>query len=330
MSHSAATPGGDADLSGFVLLDESRTRALVSMSDALEVCGAVMADLSEGRAVLSEPAAQFLKADAAAPTLFKVKGGHVPSLGACGFRIVGDVGPDGEIDEQHYCYLLDPRSAVPLGLIAQTHIHRLRTAASGLLAARLLAARPDPTVALIGAGRIGRCLAEGFAEAMPGARLLVASRRAESARAVATAVGGPVSACDSIAEAAAAADVVIALSTARSPIPGLETLREGQAVIGMGEYHELSHGLLDQADRFFADDLEFAGVLGSAAAWLDEGLLTAPALRQRLSGSVGAVVAGRVPGRTAPGERILAIVQGIAVADIALAELCRRRVRGEG
>ncbi|MBJ3778522.1 NAD(P)-binding domain-containing protein [Acuticoccus mangrovi] len=311
------------------VISEATTARLATMGDAVEACRIALSDLAGGVASLSNPAAMFLSGPQETDTHFKVKGGSVPTLRALGFRMIGDVGRDGAGGEHHWCYMLDPTTARPLALVAQTHIHRLRTAASGLLAARLLSGVAAPRVALIGAGRIGTCLAAGFREVFPDGRLTVASRRLSSATAAADAAGEGVTAA-SIPEAVADADVVIALSTADEPVLDPLAFRPGMTVIGMGENHELPAALLAAADRFVVDDLGYATTLGSISAWVRRGETTPDALQARLSASLGEVLADPARGRRTATERVLAVVQGLAIADLALAEICRRRAESAG
>lgn len=332
MTTAEARPQPPAETAGrLVVVDEAATARIVTMRDAVDVAETVLRDLGQGAARLSDPPATFLEGDAAAGTHFKVKGGIVPAMDACGFRIVGDVGRDGAGGEHHYCYLLDPRTAAPVALVAQTHIHRMRTAATGLLAARLLSAAPTPTVALLGAGRIGACLAAGFHEIFPDGRLVIASRRFESAERMAASVGRPsVAAARTVAEAVEAADVVVALSSSDDPLFGADLFRPGMTVIGMGENHELPVELLRAADRFYVDDLAYATVLGSIAAWVRRGHIDRGELEARLTATVGDLVVDPARGRASPDERIFCVVQGLAIADLALAELCRRRALETG
>src|SRR6266576_849082 len=100
----------------FLFLDEQATSSLLTMPEVVETCASVLLDQGSGRAILSEPAAMFLAGDRDKPTQFKVKGGYLPGLDSCGFRVVGDVGPDGLLGECHYCLLLDPATAQPRAL----------------------------------------------------------------------------------------------------------------------------------------------------------------------------------------------------------------------
>lgn len=312
----------------FIIVPESITAELVDMKEAIETMRVVYSDFGKGVAALSTPVAAFLKGDPQSQTLFKIKGGYVPALSACGYRVVGDVGPDGVNGEHHYCYLLDEHTAVPRALVAQTHLHRLRTAACGLVGAQALTKLDNPTVALIGAGKIGRCIAEGFSIIFPKGKLIIASRRKESALALADQVIAKTPHCqvaDSVSEAVSLADTVIAITTAEEPIFDPNLFRAGMTIVGMGEHHELDFGLLGQADRFFTDDILFATTLGSGAAWIRRKEITLEALKAREAASIGAVVAGLDAGRREANERILSIVMGFAIGDLALAEICRRK-----
>ena len=315
--------------STFLFLDETKTASLLSMAEAVRVCDLALAEMGRASAALSTPQAMFLEGDKTAPVLFKVKGGFLPSLDACGFRVVGDIGEDGAGGESHYCYLVDPQTAAPRALVSHTAIHRMRTAACGLIAMRTLAASSAETFALIGAGKIGSHFAAGFRELFPGKRLLIASRRRESAvQLAATLQSRSIAAAESVHAALREAQAAVVLTTSTTPVLSAEAFRPGMAVIGMGEHHELPIEILRKADRFVVDDIGFASVLGSLAAWIRLGQITKPEAERRVDATLGGVIAGKAAGRRNDAEKILCIVQGLAIADIALSELCRRKVLG--
>jgi ornithine cyclodeaminase/alanine dehydrogenase-like protein (mu-crystallin family) len=309
----------------FRYLDEATTGGLLTMADAVAACEAVLTEMGRGNASLSTPPAMFLAGAPQIPTHFKVKGGYLPTLGACGFRVVGDVGEDGNEGEHHYCYLLDPLTAMPIALVAQTRLHRMRTAACGLVALKRLVARARPTVTLVGAGRIAAEVVAGFADVFPGGRLIVASRRAESAEALAAAHPtklAEITAAASVRAAVAQSDAILTLTSSRSPVIDPEDFRPGMTVCGMGEHGELPAALFGRADRFVVDDLAFAKVLGSVASWIRAGEIDEAEIDRHPRVPLGEVVAGTAPGRTNDQERILAIVQGLAIADLAIAKTC--------
>ena len=56
---------------------------------------------------------------------------------------------------------------------------------------------------------------------------------------------------------------------------------------------------------------------GDGGAWIAQGHFTRDTFRDRIDALAHEVAAGVKPGRTSPSERIVAIVQGMAIGDIA-------------
>ena len=65
-------------------------------------------------------------------------------------------------------------------------------------------------------------------------------------------------------------------------------------------------------------------------AWAAVGACGAEVLRARLDADIGEVVAGLKPGRTGELECILAIIQELAICDVARAKLAIDRARETG
>ena len=151
----------------FVFLNEEATASLLTIREVVEACEIALHDQGCGKARLSEPAAMFLTGNPTSPTHFKVKGGYLPGLDSCGFRVVGDIGEDAQFGEHHYCLLLDPSTGEARALVAQTELHRMRTAGCALVALRHLASSTTRTVTVLGAGKIAAKLAEGFHDIFP-------------------------------------------------------------------------------------------------------------------------------------------------------------------
>src|SRR6185312_565423 len=84
-----------------------------------------------------------------------------------------------------YCWVADSATGRLLGLVDETWLHRLRTALTGVVAAKWLA-RPDSRVAVIvGAGKIADELPAALARVFDLAEIRVVARRAEAVEAFA-------------------------------------------------------------------------------------------------------------------------------------------------
>jgi alanine dehydrogenase len=102
-------------------------------------------------------------------------------------------------------------------------------------------------------------------------------------------------------------------------------LEPGSFLCSMGETEEVDIAVLDDVDRFIVDEFEYATLLGDISIWLKHGRIGCDALKARVHANIGEIVAGTKPGRSVPGERILAIVQGMAICDLALAHEALRQ-----
>ena len=103
------------------------------------------------------------------------------------------------------------------------------------------------------------------------------------------------------------------------PLVFPQALKPGVVVCSMGSYNELDYGVLLAAQRFIVDDPEYASSWGDGGAWISQGHLTRDEFRGRIDALACDVVAGKEPGRTSPTERIVALIQGMAIGDIAFA-----------
>jgi ornithine cyclodeaminase len=74
-----------------------------------------------------------------------------------------------------------------------------------------------------------------------------------------------------------------------------------------------------ECSRLVVDDVDFSGEMGDGGAWIAQGHLTRETFGQRVDALACEVLAGEKPGRQRPDERIMALIQGMAVGDIAFA-----------
>ncbi|WP_203072857.1 ornithine cyclodeaminase family protein [Falsiroseomonas ponticola] len=308
----------------FLILRSGEATGLVTPAEALDAIEDAWRDYATHRQVLSNPPALGLQGQDAR---FKVKGAVLPGAGLAGFRMIADA----QAGAQDWFWLADAVTGRPLAMMDEYGLHCLRTAATGALAARMLA-RPGATrAALIGAGRIAAQVPACLAAALPGLTdLHVAARRAEAVEEFVAKAPKDLSlalhAAPSIAEAVRDADIVITITSATETFLDASMVKPGATVIGLGDV-ELNADLLGWANRFVVDDLVFALTIGNVGAWIGSKALTAEAVTARLDADVGEIVGGMKPGRVTDSDNVLAIIQGMAIGDLALAVLAWRKAR---
>jgi len=220
------------------------------------------------------------------------------------------------------------------GLVPELWISRIRTAAFGTAAIERLVNLGTLKVALFGTGKIAHEIVPMLAAALEVAELRVTSRRAESMSAFvaehAPKVDFPMRVEPDHARAIDGADVVITLTEATTPfvMPGM--LKPGALVCSMGGNNEVDYGVLLESQRLIVDDVDFASEVGDGRGWIAQGRMSATAFAERVDALACDVVGGKKPGRLAASDRIIAIMQGMAIGDVAFAAHALHEARGLG
>jgi alanine dehydrogenase len=299
------------------VLTEAETRTLVTTADAYRVVETAYRAYGEERTVLASPPGASMLIPHDPPTIVILKGAMLASQGIVGTRYAMQFG-------NYYCFVSDSRTNRLLGVVEESWLFRHRVGITAGIAAQWLA-RPAPArVALIGAGLLNTETCIALDHAYPAASFTVCARRPDSARAFAARLGkrisAPIAAAESAAEAVRDADIVVAITLAEAPmiLPGM--LKPGALMLSMGGVEEVTFACLDSFDRIIVDDPDYAFVRGDFAAWVAAGDIDRPSLEARIDADIGEIAAGLKPGRTGDGQTILAVIQGMACCDIALAK----------
>ena len=207
-------------------------------------------------------------------------------------------------------------------------VTEIRTAAVSALATRLLARPGSRVVAVLGAGVQGRSHVEAMRCVLPDAEIRLWSRGADRARALADETRATLT--GSVEEALADADVVCTTTSSREPILSRDLLAPGAHVNAVGASIKTSRELdaaTVVAASLFVDRRE--STLNEAGDYLfavEEAGIGPDHIRAEL----GELLEGVHPGRTADDELTLFKSLGIAVEDLAAAELVVARARERG
>ena len=309
------------------VLSEAQTRALVSAAEANGVIEAAYADYGREGNVTADPPMALMVVPHAMPSICATKGSFLTRRGLFGVRI-------GKQKGRHYSSVHDSRSGQILGLVDETWLSRRRVGATAAVAAKYLAKPGTQTIGLIGAGQL---MAEAYhclCKIYPQAAFRVAARSHGSAQAFVQRLGGTGRpALHAVADAAQAldgADLAVSITTAREPMILAGMLKPGATVLSMGGAPEVDFGVLPEFDRVVVDEFDYAVFRGDFADWIGKGHISIEALRARVDATIGEVVAGLKCVRSAADQRILAVIQGMAVCDLAMAAFCLDKAAAVG
>ena len=218
--------------------------------------------------------------------------------------------------------LCDAATGLPVALLVDNgFLTDIRTGAAGAIAADVLARKSIRVAGVIGSGIQARHQVRCLAEVRRISTVLAWSRtrahldeyldelRADGFDA--RAAEGPEAICRE-------ADVVITATPSRRPLVDAAWLREGLHVTAVGSdtpgKQELAAECLHRADLVAVDRLSQCGAFGELKHALDRGILMREAIPE-----LGAIVAGRRPGRTGDRQVTIADLTGVGFQDTAIA-----------
>ena len=191
-----------------------------------------------------------------------------------------------------------------------------RTAAAAAVGARQLSRPDSQTLAVIGAGQLGRECLRAVASVRPFTKIYLHDRFEDMARTLAKELAGRVKAPIEVVSAEAAcraADVIVTATNSREPIVMSEWIRAGTHLSCMGadlhEKIECEMALLPRC-RIFADKIEHALLRGEVSQAVEKGLLG----KNCYAGSLGEVINGAT-GRQSAGEITMFDGVGIGIQD---------------
>jgi ornithine cyclodeaminase/alanine dehydrogenase-like protein (mu-crystallin family) len=202
-------------------------------------------------------------------------------------------------------------------LIEANRLGQLRTGSASAVAARHLARPVARTLGLIGCGLQARAQVACIREALPGIEEVVAYCRDEKRLATFCKEVGA-KAGESHRDAAAA-DVVVTITTSRDPVLRGEWLRPGALVCAVGANHpkarELDNAVLERAAFVCCDSLDDAKLeSGDLIEPVQQGLLDWLEVHE-----LQEVIAGELPGRQADEDIVVFKSNGLAAWDLAVA-----------
>ena len=315
-----------------LVLDAAAVHALLGPADAADAMRAALAALARGevhqplRTVVRPPRAAGLMA-----TMPSYRAGERPAYGlkaVCVFPGNPAIGKDAH---QGAVLLFSAATGELQAVIDASAVTAIRTAAVSAVATDLLA-RPDAgDLAVIGAGVQARAHLPAIAGVRALRRIRVAGRDPERTRAFAAAAGAatglPVQACATAEEAVRGADLIVTATTAAQPVIDRGWIAPGAHVNAVGAStpaaREIDTATMAAASLFVDRRESTVHESGDYLHAARDGAIGPGHIRAE----IGEVLTGAAPGRTGDDEITLFESLGLAVQDLAAADLLYRRAR---
>ena len=310
-----------------IFLTECEVASLLPIGDVLGVLEKAFHAQAEGK--ISMPLRNMATNDAglfgAMPAAIS---GERPALGAKLVTFFPGNAATGLHTHQALIALFDPRSGEPQALMDGRFITEIRTAATSALATRGLARADASVLAILGTGVQARAHVAALAEVMKVGELRIWGRTAKDAADVADFArkrGLHSRVAATVTDACDGAGVVCTVTSAREPIVNATDIAPGTHInaVGFGGQtaRELPGDLMARA-RIFVDSLDGAqSESGNIILAVREGQLPAKLALTMLCD----VLTGRAPGRQDRDDITIFDSLGIAIEDLACAQLVVER-----
>ena len=317
-----------------LVIGQREVRRLLPVGDCIEVMADALAALARGEA------AQPLRTVHRLPgsgRLIAVMPGHLGPIDAPGVKVISVFGGNHgtELDTHQGAVLLFEGARGRLvAVIDATEVTAIRTAAVSGLATRVLAREDAGDLALLGSGTQARTHLAAMALVRRLRRVRVWSRDAARAAAFAAAAAGD-HACEVIAvasprDAVSGADLVCTVTASPSPVVEGKWLAPGAHVNAVGACVATARELDGEAmarGRVVVDRRESAlSEAGDLILARAEGAVG----DDHIAAELGEVLVGRCEGRRASGEITIFKSLGLAIEDIAAAQVIYERARRDG
>jgi len=297
-----------------LLIREEEVRDLVSMAEATDTVEEAFRQLGQGTAFNNPRTRIKLGGE-----ILHVLPAALPEMDALGLKsytaFCGGI--------RFLVLLYSAKTGELKALIQAQRLGELRTAGVASVAIRHMARAESVEGAVFGAGKIGRAMLEGMANARDFRRIKVLNTRLDRLPAYCAEMSDRLSveivpAADA-ADAIVDAEVVITCTTAKDPVFDGKQLREGTTVVASGsnllQKREIDSTVIRRAKRIVVESVEQAQLeAGDLFLPIDSGHL-----HWNQVSELSDVLLGRVPGRESAAEINVFKSVGLGLQDMALA-----------
>lgn len=313
-----------------LILNEDELRQTVTLPEAIAAVEAAFVALAENR--MHKPG-QFTLDMPEVKSKVEVEGSYLSQTPYYVIRVNSRFHQDHQLALSAHnglTLVFDANTGQPIALMIDNgYISQLRAGAAGALAARYLANPTLNRVAVIGSGRQAYIQLKALMTDRPIGLVSVWGRSPlhvdSYARRMVEDHDLNIEISPSAEAAVRSADLIITATSSRQPLLKAGWLKPGVHINAVGSNHphkqELAVDVLQQAQVIIADKLDQCMAAGEIHHALTAGVI-AP---QQVQGELGALIRGKIPGRTHPDQITVADLTGVEIQDTVIATLAMEK-----
>ena len=317
-----------------LILTEADVKALLTMDDLIPAMATALAEFSARQ--VTQPLRTVLTVGER-HAFFGLMPAYIPGTPALGTKLVTVFEGNTERGLPTHLatiVLLDPETGALLALMDGRYITEARTAAVSAVSVQRLARKEAGVLAVVGSGVQARSHLEAISRVRRLREVRVWSPNAARAEAFVTAmspkVAAPITAAGTAGEAVHGADLIALVTSAKEPVVRSEWIADGAHLCAVGacrpNQREMDAPLVARGD-LYVDSREAAlAEAGDIVLAIGDGAIGP----SHIKAEIGDVVRGTAEGRVS-GERVTIFKSlGLAVEDLAAAQLAYGRARAHG
>lgn len=304
-------------------LNEADVRAVLSMPALIDAMEIALAAFSAG--TVKQPVRTVIEAPGGFFGTMPAYAGSMPAMGAKLVTVFHENPKHGLTTHLATILLLDPETGALLAVMDGRYITEARTAAVSAVAARYLAREDSSVLAILGSGVQARSHLEALSLVRKFSEVRCWSPSAAHVNAfVADSKEHPVRAVESAEAATRGADVIVLVTASPTPVIEDRWVKPGACVIGVGacrpNQREMDPALVARA-RLIVDSRAAAlKESGDVVMAMAEGRFG----EDHIAAELGQVIANPKLGRRDANEITVFKSLGLAVEDVAAADLAYR------
>jgi len=312
-------------VSEIIILSQQEVRSCLPMSDAIKAVTDAYKAFALGQVEM--PQVQHLDV-AKYRGEVDIKSGAAENFGLIGTKIASGYYDNPKLGLPPgfaVIILLDLKTSMPLAIMDGSYVTAVRTGAAGAVAASVLARKDAKRVGVIGSGTQGRMQVLALNEIFPLEQVKVFNiNKVNSEKYVvemSERLGIDVQAVDTAQIAVSNVDIVVTAVPSKKPMIMDEWIEDGMHINAFGAdgpgKQELDPNIMKRAKKIVVDSLKQCRVIGETQHALAQGLIQ----ESDIHAEIGEILLGKKVGRETEEEVTLFDSTGLAVQDIAAANV---------
>ncbi len=321
-------------MSKIIILSQNEVKSCLPMSEAIRAVREAYIAFAKGRVKM--PPVMHLDVSQYNGEV-DIKSGYIEDLGLIGTKIASGFYDNYKLGLPPgiaVIILMDLKTSMPVAIMDGTYVTAYRTGAAGAVAAKVLARKDSNIIGVVGAGTQARMQVLALREVFSLKKIKVwdinTTERDRYVEEMSEQLKIPIEPAEDIKNAVTETDIIVTVTPSRKALVMKEWIQEGVHINAIGAdgpgKQELDPYIVKRADKVVVDSLNQCRIIGEIQHALADGLIT----EDDVYAEIGQILIGEKKGRETNEEITLFDATGLAVQDIAAANIVFKQAKEKG